>query len=40
MDQNQNPNPEPVHIAEVIEVFRSQPEWFIANTFPEPPEAA
>ena len=38
MDQDHNP--EPVHIAEVIQAFRDYPERFIATAFPEPPEAA
>ena len=38
MDQDHNP--EPVHIAEVIQAFRDRPEGFIATVFPEPPEAA
>ncbi len=33
-------NREPVPIGEVIRAFRRQPERFIADTFPEPPEAA
>lgn len=38
MDQNQNP--EPVPIAEVIQAFRDHPDRFIAAAFPDPPEAA
>jgi hypothetical protein len=37
---NQDQNPEPVHIAEVIQAFRDHPERFIAGAFPDPPEAA
>jgi hypothetical protein len=33
-------NREPIPIGEVVRAFRSQPERFIAATFPEPPEAA
>ena len=36
----QGHKPEPVHIAEVIRAFRDHPETFIAQAFPEPPEAA
>jgi hypothetical protein len=38
MDQDHNP--EPVHIAEVIQALRDHPESFIADAFPDPPEAA
>jgi hypothetical protein len=33
-------NREPVPISEVIRAFLSHPERFIADAFPEPPEAA
>ncbi len=37
---NEPGNREPVPIGEVIRAFLRQPERFIAETFPEPPEAA
>jgi len=37
---DQKHNPEPVPLAEVIQALRDHPERFIANAFPDPPEAA
>jgi hypothetical protein len=33
-------NPEPVRIADVIQAFRDHPDRFIADAYPDPPEAA
>ena len=37
---NEPENREPIPMGEVIQVFRSQPEMFVAATFPDPPKAA
>lgn len=37
---DQDPSPEPVYIAEVIQAFREHPELFMAADLPDPPEAA
>lgn len=39
-DMDQEQYPEPGRIAEVIQAFRDHPESFIADAFPDPPEAA
>ena len=39
-EPTQPENRDPIPIGDVIRAFRRQPERFIADTFPEPPEAA